>query len=386
MSQNNHDEPMAVESPLIPVYQPSFSGNERDYLLDCIQSGWISSQGHYVDRFESAFRAFTNANYATTVANGTVAIHLALVALGIGPGDEVLVPTLTYVAPVNAILMVGATPVFVDSLDKTWQLDVDDAERKISARTKCILVVHLYGHPAAMDSVMHLADRYNLRVVEDAAEAFGSYFDNKHVGTFGDVGTFSFFGNKTITTGEGGMVTSRDSDLAAELRLLKSQYMSPTKRYWHDKLGYNYRLTNLQAAVGLAQLERAGDILAKKARLASRYQRLLKDVDVGVHQSAYDVKHSYWMVSVTLPANINRDSVIDFLSCRGVETRPVFYPVHRMPMYAGWPSSCHRFPVADRISSRSLNLPSWPDLTDGQIQYVVECLAQAIKACRLDYC
>ncbi len=219
---------------MIPIYQPDLSGNEKKYLIECVESTWISSKGKFIDQFEEKFVEFTKADYATSVNNGTVAIHLALEALGISAGDEVIVPTLTYIASVNPIVQVGAIPVFVDSLESTWQVDPEDIRRKITPKTKAIMVVHLYGQSAEMDSIMQIAHEYNLLVIEDCAEAFGTFYKGQHVGTFGDVGTFSFFGNKTITCGEGGMVTAKDKAVYEKMKHLKNQGVSAEKQYWHD--------------------------------------------------------------------------------------------------------------------------------------------------------
>ena len=225
----------------IPVYQPSLTGNEKKYVNECLDTSWISAKGKFVEQFETAFSKYIGADHAITVANGTVALHLALIALGIGRGDEVIVPTLTYVASVNAIAYTEATPVFVDSLKSNWQVDPDDIERKITEKTKAIMVVHLYGHPCDMERIMAIAKKHDLFVVEDCAEGFGSYFAGQHVGTFGDISTFSFYGNKTITTGEGGMVVTNDETLYARASHLKDQGMAKFRQYWHDVIGYNYR-------------------------------------------------------------------------------------------------------------------------------------------------
>lgn len=358
----------------IPVYKPCLGDLERQYLLECFDSGWISSQGDFINRFEAHFRTITQAPHALSTSNGTVALHLALVALGLTEGDEVIVPTLTYVASVNAIALVGATPVFVDSDIATWQLDPFAVEARVGPRTRAILAVHLYGHPAELKHLSNIAQRHNLFLIEDCAEAFGTLYQGEHVGLYGDIGTFSFFGNKTITTGEGGMVTTRCSKIADEIQLLKSQYMSPHKRYWHEKLGFNYRLTNIQAAIGLAQLERADSILHQKRTVADWYQKYLPLDKVTMHEPVGDVLHSYWMISITLPSSHSRDTIAEELSARGVETRPVFYPVHTMPMHSHWPSSAESYPVAQRLAQHSLNMPSWPDLTEDQVVYICDTL------------
>lgn len=351
----------------IPVYQPSLTGNEMKYVKDCLESNWISSKGKYVGEFENKFSTYINCRYASTVSNGTVALHLALVALGIGPGDEVIVPTFTYIASVNAITYTGATPVFVDSLKSTWQMDPEDVLRKITPKTKAIMVVHLYGHPCDMARLMEISKDNNLYVVEDCAEAFGTLYKGQHVGTFGDIGTFSFFGNKTITTGEGGMIVTKHKKLNDRIANLKSQGVSDYRQYWHDVIGYNYRMTNVSAAIGLAQLEQADLFIETKRQLANWYKSYLKDLPVEFHGEYGDVFHSYWMCSILLNEPGLRDQLRIYLEQCGIETRPLFYPVHTMPMYK---QRFQVFPVAEKLGSRGINLPSWPGLTRVQVEII----------------
>lgn len=353
---------------MIPIYQPDLSGNEKKYLVECVESTWISSRGKFIDQFEEEFVKFTRVPFATSVNNGTVAIHLALEALGIGAGDEVIVPTLTYIASVNPIVQVGATPVFVDSLEATWQVDPEDIKRKITSKTKAIMVVHLYGQSADMDAIMKIASEHNLLVVEDCAEAFGTSYKGQHVGTFGDVGTFSFFGNKTITCGEGGMVTARSQDVYERMKHLKNQGVSKEKQYWHDAVAFNYRMTNMQAAIGLAQIERAQQFITRKKEIAELYKKQLKDAPVVVHAEQPNTIHSYWMTSILVKKADDRESLRDFLKNEKIETRPLFYPVHTMPMYV----TGEIFPVAYSLGSRGINLPSWPGLSDEQVIFICE--------------
>ncbi|MEM7534195.1 MAG: DegT/DnrJ/EryC1/StrS family aminotransferase [Chloroflexota bacterium] len=361
----------------IPIYQPELLGNEKKYVNDCLDTTWISSRGKYVPLFQERFAEYTGVKYAVPVCNGTVAIHLALLALGIGPGDEVIVPTLTYIASVNPIVVVGATPVFVDSCRDSWQIDPEDIRRKITPRTRAIMVVHLYGHPANMNEIMSISKEHNLFVVEDCAEAFASHYQDKHVGTFGDVGTFSFYGNKTITTGEGGMVITNDGTLHDRIRRLRGQGLAKYRTYWHDIIGFNYRMTNICAAIGLAQLEQADHIVERKLVLAQKYDVLLADLPVETHQPANeDVYHSYWMYSI-LVEDSKRDDMIQDLAEVGIETRPVFYPVHTMPMYA---TRYERHKVAESIGRRGINLPSWPGLSQEQIEYIVSNLESIIAS------
>ena len=362
----------------IPVYRPSLGGNEKRYVNECLDSSWISSKGPFIGAFEEGFRAFVGARYAASVCNGTVAIHLAMVALGLGPGDEVIVPTFTYIAAVNPIIYVGATPIFADSERGSWQLDPADVRRKLSPRTRALVVPHIYGHPADMAALVAIVREHNLFLIEDCAEAFGSRIDGQHVGTFGDVGTFSFFGNKTISTGEGGMVITGDATLHDRMVRYKGQGLAKHRTYWHDIVGYNYRMTNICAALGLAQLERADELIARKLELAAHYDQLVSGLPVETHRPARaNILHSFWMYSLLVPDG-RRDQLIVDLAEAGVETRPAFYPVHTMPMYS---QRYERHPVAEEIARRGINLPSWPDLQPAQVEHVVASLALAL-GCR----
>jgi perosamine synthetase len=295
--------------PNIPVHRPDLSGNERRYVLECLDTTWISSLGGFIERFEGAVRAAIGAEHAIGPCNGTVALHLALHCLGVGPGDEVIVPTFTYIASVSTIAQCGATPVFADCREGDWLLDPADAAARVTPRTKAILPVHLYGAACDMRALGALAKERGLGVVEDCAEAFGTTLDGRHVGTFGDVGTFSFFGNRTITTGEGGMVVSRDGALAERMRIVRGQGQSPTRRYWHEVLGFNYRMTDIVAAIGLAQIERLDTILARKRAVAARYQALLRGLPVAFQRPMGGVESSHWLVTVLLPPGADRDAV-----------------------------------------------------------------------------
>jgi perosamine synthetase len=360
----------------IPVYQPSLTGNERKYVLDCLDSTWISSKGRFIPEFEAEFCRYTGCSHAATVCNGTVALHLALVALGIEAGDEVIVPTLTYVASVNAIAYCGATPIFVDSDPETWQMDVRDVARKLSPRTKAIMPVHLYGHPCDMDPLVELARARTLFVVEDCAEALGALYKGKHVGAFSDVATYSFYGNKTVTSGEGGMVTTRNQTLHERLMHLKGQGLALYREYWHDVIGYNYRMTNICAAIGLAQLERVESLLQRKRAIAQWYREELKELPVVAQPEKDDVRHSYWMVSILVDAE-HRDPLRSHMAKSGIETRPLFSPVHTMPMYA---RKYEHHPVAEDLARRGVNLPSWPDLEQGTVRDVCACIGSYFKS------
>jgi perosamine synthetase len=355
----------------IPVYEPSLTGNEKKYVVDCLDSTWISSKGKYIGLFEKEFAKYIDIKYATTVANGTVAIHLALIALGIGPGDEVIVPSLTYIASVNAIQYTGATPVFVDSLRDTWQIDPEDVKKKITPQTKAVMAVHLYGHACDMDQLTKICSKANLFLIEDCAEAIGSKYKGRYVGTFGDISTFSFFGNKTITTGEGGMVVTNDPTLYDRSVHYKGQGLAKYRQYWHDVIGYNYRMTNICAAIGLAQLEQVETFIEQKRQVAAWYKKYISNPGVTFHKEDADIFHTYWMCSVLVHDSAKRDPLRDALAEKGVETRPLFYPVHTMPMYS---QKYQRHPIAEYLGWRGINLPSFPGLKEAQVKMICDII------------
>ncbi|MCI0472913.1 MAG: DegT/DnrJ/EryC1/StrS aminotransferase family protein [Ignavibacteria bacterium] len=360
----------------IPLYIPSLTGNEKKYIDECMDSTWISSKGKFINEFESKFCEYTGIKHASAVCNGTTALHLALKALGIKNGDEVIVPTFTYIASVSAIIYTGAEPVFADSLRRTWQVDPLDIRGKITSKTKAIMPVHLYGHPCEMDEIMRIADEHKLFVVEDCAEAFGTKYNGKSAGTFGDLSAFSFFGNKTITTGEGGMVATNDSVLHERVNHLKMHAVSKEKEYWHDEIGFNYRMTNICAALGTAQLEHADKIIEKKIMNAELYNKLLAGLPVEPHMESDNAVHSYWMYSILTKNKETRAALRKFLHEEGIETRPTFYPVHTMPMFMN--KKVH-LPVAEDLAVRGINLPSWPDLKTEDIIYVCDTIKKFFK-------
>lgn len=374
MSASETERKVAAAMPMIPVYRPDLSGNERRYVLECIDTSWISSIGGFINRFEGAVANATGARHAISVSNGTVALHLAFHCLDIGPGDEVIVPTLTYIASVNTIAQTGATPVFAECRREDWLLDPADVERKITPRTKAIAPVHLYGAVCDMAALRAIADRHRLAIVEDCAEALGSTRGGRHAGLFGDVGTFSFFGNKTVTTGEGGMVITNDDALAQRMRRVKGQGQSATRRYWHVELGFNYRMTNICAAIGLAQMERLDAILARKHAIAQLYREKLANLPITLQRKAEGVVGSDWLFSLVLPQDADREDTMHAMGARGVETRPLFSCAHLMPMY----DRGETFPVSEDLASRGISLPSYPGMSDNDIDRVVEALRAAL--------
>lgn len=361
------------------VAQPKMAGNERKYVLDCLDTNWISSNGKYIAAFEEAFAKFCGAKHAIAANNGTTALHLALVALDLKPGDEVIIPTVTYIATANAVRYCSATPVLVDVCADTMNIDPADIERKITPKTRGIIPVHLYGHPADMDAVNRIASKHGLWVVEDAAEAHGAEVNGKKVGTLGTCATFSFFGNKIITTGEGGMITTDDDELAARLRLYRGQGMDPNRRYWFPVVGFNYRMTNIQAAIGLAQMEGIETALADRERLAAWYDAELSDLteQIVLPTQATWAKQVYWMYNIFLrEGNENRrDQVMRDLDVMGIETRPVFYPMHVLPPYQENSS----YPVADLWSQRGINLPTHQGLTQGDVKRIARSLREVLS-------
>jgi perosamine synthetase len=366
----------------IPVASPALIGNEYKYVMDCMETEWISSIGKYIKSFEQKFAAFCQTKYALACANGTVALHLALMAHNVKTGDEIIIPTLTYVATANSIRYCNAYPVLVDVEPDTWNINPEKIKNKITNKTKGIIVVHLYGHPADMDPILEIAKKHNLFVIEDAAEAHGATYKNKIVGSIGNAGTFSFFGNKIITTGEGGMVVTSDEEVAQKVFLYKGQGVDPHRRYWFPIIGYNYRMTNIQAAIGLAQLENIEWHINKRKEVAKLYNKYLYELS---DYLIFPVEKSwatnvYWMYTIILRDNVkmSRDHFMKELEDRGIETRPVFYPMHILPPYSNI-SNPDEFPVANWISSRGVNLPTHAKLSEEDIQYVCGCIKNLIK-------
>jgi perosamine synthetase len=367
---------------MIPVWEPVLDGNEKRYVLDCLETNWISSLGSYITRFEESVAEYCGVPHGVATSSCTTALHLALVALGIGPGDEVLIPDFTLIVSANTVIQAGARPVLVDSDPKTWCLDPKRLEEKIGPRTRAVMPVHMYGHPCDMPAIQEIARRRGLLVIEDCAEAHGAEIGGRKAGSFGDAACFSFYGNKILTTGEGGMVLCRDAALAGRMRLLRNQAFDQP-RFVHREIGYNYRLTNLQAAIGLAQTEKVEEKVEKKREIARWYAEAFARIpDVGLPWEAPGAKNVYWMYGVKLGDSFRRgrDGVMAAMKEKGVETRAFFCPMHRQPVFTGksdprFPDTSGDYPVSDDLWKRGLYLPSGLGLTRAQVQVVAEKLA-----------
>jgi len=369
----------ALTRRIIPVADPRLDGNELRYVTQCIQSNWISSAGRFIRDFEEAFASAVGCRYGVACSNGTTALHLALATLGIGAGDEVVIPTFAMIATANAVRYTGATPVLVDAERETWNLDVSQLADRITPRTRGILLIHTYGHPADMAPILDLAERRGLWVVEDAAEAHGARYKGRPVGSLGRAASFSFYANKIITTGEGGMVTTSDPEVARIARRLRDHAFSDERHFWHKYLGFNYRMTNLQAAIGLAQTERLEEFVEIRRANAARYtERLSRIPGLTLPVERPWARNVYWMYGVVVEDafGISRDVLRARLARRGIETRTFFIPIHLQPIYYTLYRG-QRYPVADELCRRGLYLPSGATLTEGEVAYVSDMVARA---------
>ncbi|MET7946247.1 DegT/DnrJ/EryC1/StrS family aminotransferase [Micromonospora sp. NPDC005324] len=370
---------MSIADDTYPVARPSLSTLEERYVVDALRSGWISSQGPYLRDFEERFARRCAADAALTTSNGTVALHLVLAAAGIGPGDEVIVPALTYVATANAVAYCGARAVCVDVLRGSWCVDPAGVRAAIGPRTRAVIAVDLYGHPADYTALRQLCDRHGLLLVADAAESFGATLDGRPTGSLADVTTFSFFGNKVLTSGEGGCVTTSDAALADRMRLLRNQGMDPQRRYYFPVLGYNYRMTNLCAAVLCAQLERADEIIVLRDRVIAGYEEQLADEPaLSAQPVASGVRRAPWMAAFLVGAEgdaTSRDALARALARLGVETRPFFVPIPDLPAHRDPGADC---PVTEDLSRRGINLPTYADLAEPAVKAVVERVRAAL--------
>ncbi len=359
----------------IPLAKPVFGPTEKKLVNQAVNSGWISSIGAYVAQFGEEFAATVGAKYALPICNGTAALHLALIALGIKPGDEVIVPALTFVASANAITYVGAKPIFADIEPGTFNIDLKDAEKKITARTKAIMSVDLYGHPVDFDSVKAFAKKFNLHFISDSAESLGSLYKNKPFGGLAEVTTFSFFGNKIVTTGEGGMLVTNSQKIYDTAKFYRDQAKDITiHNYYHPAIGYNYAMTNLQAAVGIGQLRQLETFVKKKRQIAARYRQGLKAVPgLSFQTEAEYAESNWWMFSLLVDRakfGRSRDELMKFLAAKGIETRPFFYPLPQLPPYQAANKS-HQFSVTEDIAGKGMNLPTFATLTKKEQNYVI---------------
>lgn len=370
---------------MIPVNEPLLNGNEKKYLNECIDTGWISSEGPFVQRFEEGMAATMGRRYGIAVCNGTVALEAAVAALELQPGDEVIMPSFTIISCAAAIVRCGCVPVLVDSDPVTWNMDVEklknkieiEIERKGNKKLKAIMVVHIYGLPVDMEPVLELAEKYGLKVIEDAAEMHGQMYKGRPCGSFGDISIFSFYPNKHITTGEGGMVLTDDVRLAERCRSLRNLFFQAKKRFVHEELGYNFRMTNLQAALGLAQLERLEEFVGRKRRMGKRYNELLMSVEgleLMVEKTEY-AESIYWVYGLVLKDGVPFDAeeAMRRLGARGIGTRPFFWPMHEQPVFHKMGLfKDERYPVAERLARRGFYVPSGMALTEEQMLAVAE--------------
>jgi len=371
-------------SQIIPVCEPTLGGNETKYVMDCLESNWISSAGKYIPDFEEKFAAECHCNHGVACANGTVALHLGLAALGLEPGDEVILPTFTMIASINAVAYTGAKPVLVDSEPCTWNIDVEQVADKITPKTKVIMPVHIYGHPVDMDPLMELAEKHGIFVMEDAAEAHGAEYKGRRAGGLGHAAGFSFYANKIITTGEGGMITTNNAELAALARNLRDHAFSSERHFWHKYMGFNYRMTNMQAAIGVAQTEQLTTFVDNRRRNAALYTELLQDIPgLVTPPETEDVKNVFWMYSLLVEDDfgMTRDELRAFLANWGIETRTFFIPMHLQPIYYN-EFKGQSYPVAEMLCQRGFYLPSASSLTERQIRYIGDIMHKAHQEAR----
>lgn len=368
----------------IPVNEPLLDGNEKKYVLECLETGWISSEGPFVSKFEDIFAEKVNRKYGIAVCNGSAALEAAVIALNIGKGDEVIMPDFTIISCAAAIIRAGAKPVLVDADPLTWNMNVTQIESKITPKTKAIMVVHIYGLPTDMDPVINLADKYGLKIIEDAAEAHGQTYRGKPCGSFGDVSCFSFYPNKHITTGEGGMIMTDDSNIADRCRSLRNLCHSPERRFVHYELGWNLRMTNIQAAIGCAQTENLEKHIIRKREIGKRYNESLKDlpiIQIPLESTDY-ANNIYWVYGILLKDEVpyNADQANKMLYQNNIGTRPFFYPMHQQPVFRQMGLfKGEEYPVASKLSDRGFYIPSGLGTTDHQIEIVVDTVINLFK-------
>lgn len=367
---------------MIPVSEPLITAHDIALVNDVLASGWISSAGKFLDQFEERWAAYCGMPYGIAVSNGSVALDVAVALLDLQPGDEVIMPTFTIISPAQSVVRAGGKPVLVDSSPHNWQMDVSQIEAKITPRTRAILVVHIYGHPADMDSIMEIARRHNLTVIEDAAEVHGAEYKGRRCGGLADISTFSFYANKLVTTGEGGMVLVRTPEHAERARGLRNLCFQKKQRFLHDELGFNYRLTNVQAALGVGQIDRMDTIVARKREIASAYAEQLRHVE-GLYMQFEEpwAKCVYWVVGIVLDerAGLTATHLADRLRDADIETRPFFLGMHQQPVFRKMGLfQGEQFPVADLLARQGLYLPSGLTITEQQIDTVVSAVKESL--------
>ena len=368
----------------VPVNEPLLAGNEKRYLNECLDTGWISSEGPFIRRFEERFSQALGRTYGIAVSNGSAALDVAVAALGLGKSDEVIIPTFTIISCAASVVRAGATPVLVDSDPNTWNMNAAQIEKKITARTRAIMVVHIYGLPVDMTPIMDIANRHGLKIIEDAAEMHGQTYRGKPCGSFGELSVFSFYANKHITTGEGGMVMTDDPQLADRCRSLRNLCFIPEKRFVHEELGWNFRMTNMQAALGLAQLEQLDEFVKKKRRMGNIYTERLKDIrGIQLPKRATDyAENIYWVYGIVLNDTVPFDAAeaMKWLSERRIGSRPFFFPMHEQPVFHKMGLfKNERYPVAERLARRGFYIPSGLALTDEQMHQASDAVSELLK-------
>lgn len=368
---------------MIPVCTPTLCEREKKYVLECLDTNWISSKGRFVEEFENRFAEYCGCKYGISTTNGTTALHLAIASIDLKKGDEVIMPAFTIISTALAVIYCGAKPVFVDCDPETWNMDVSQIRAKITKNTKAILPVHIYGHPCDMDPILEIASEYDLLVIEDAAEAHGAEYKGRKVGGIGDIGCFSFYANKIITCGEGGMIITDDENIAKNARSLRDLAFPQNggREYIHDEIGYNYRMTNIQSAIGLAQLENIDQFIDQRRKHAFRYMDLLKDVDsIQLPAEKPWAKNVYWMFSIVLIDKfpISRDELMKQLSGNGIDSRKFFVPMNKQPILVkkGLVSENESYPVSEKISHQGMYLPSSSNLSDADIDYICKVIKE----------
>ena len=366
----------------IPINQPVIGNNEKKYILEALETGWISSEGPFVERFENNFSLKVNRKYGVAVSSGTAALDIAVKALGIREGDEVIMPTFTIISCVSAVINSGATPIFIDADPKNWNMQINDIEGNITDRTKAIMAVHIYGLPVDMDPILEIANKFNLYVIEDAAQMHGQYYKESPCGSFGDISTFSFYANKHITTGEGGMLVTNNESLKNKCQLLRNLCFKEKQRFVHDEFGWNYRFTNIQAAIGLAQLERLDEIVQKKKLIGKWYNELflnMPGITLPLEMTDY-AENIYWVYGLVLDGNVDANIITNRLNENGIGTRPFFYPMHKQPVLKTFIDyGSQQFPISERLAKQGFYLPSGLGLKQNDVERVAKELIQLLN-------